>query len=82
MLLILIWIWDNIEKLSNITNVIIALLTLFLGLTLLLKLLQCQKYKKLMMKKAGLRPAFFIHIINCKRVIYLPILRQMRKSGL
>lgn len=31
MLLILIWIWDNIEKLSNIANVIIALLTLFLG---------------------------------------------------
>lgn len=31
MLLILIGIWDNIEKLSNIANVIIALLTLFLG---------------------------------------------------
>lgn len=31
MLLILIWIWDNIEKLSNIANVIIALLTFFLG---------------------------------------------------
>ena len=31
MLLISIGIWDNIEKLSNIANVIIALLTLFLG---------------------------------------------------
>ena len=31
-MLLLIWIWDNIEKLSNIANVIIALLTLFLGL--------------------------------------------------
>ena len=31
MLLILIWIWDNIEKLSNIANVFIALLTFFLG---------------------------------------------------